>query len=305
MARTGLQMAADVIREARGQADMQEARQALQDAFNKIDGLANWEFMKKEVLMNFRAVYSTGHVAVSAGGTAVTGSGTVWDPTWTYQEIKFASRRLAYPVTVIGGATSLTLASALSGTAAITSDTYRLYQPRFALPTDCEPARDMRIKGPQGWGRYGDGDLSKLEQGRVANRRIDEIGAPNNPVFWTDDEFDDAAHVGTIRLWPFPTVAGEMRLTYYRKLPAPTSSSVTVLPEAFERLPILIAASQLMRLRKQMGWQERDAEATMMLKALYARHAASPAYENRPEPDTGEQDLPMQFGFGGRLYTRG
>lgn len=298
-------MVADVLRETRGQATNIEANQALQDAFNMIDSRGNWEFLEQKALINYRAPYTAGTVSCTIGTTAVSGALTAWDPTWKYREIKFGSRRLAYPVSTVVGAGSLTLGFPLSGTTSISGGAYTLYQAVFPLPSDCEPGRDRKLKGMIGWGPKGDGNLKKLEIGRIEDRQRDELGNPSNPLYWTDGPFDESANVGTIRVWPYPKGEGEMRLTYYRKMPFPASgSAVSILPEAFERLPIIVASARLMRTRNQMGWQQLAQDASTMLASLYDRHAVSPAYDGETTIDLGDDTFgEMQFAFDGRLFT--
>lgn len=308
MKRTRQQMVADVMRETRGQATLLEAGQALQDAFNFVDSRGNWEFLEKKALINYEGPYSTGTVTIATGSVGVTGTGTAWD--WTsstkYWSIKLADRQLEYDVAAIGGPTSLTLATALSGSAGITDGDYRLIRQRYTLPSDCEPGRDRKLKGPLGWGPQGDGNLHKLEVGRIEDRKRDALSTGGNPIYWTDDAFDDTLNCATIRLWPAPRSSGEMRLTYYRKLPFPaTSSALSVFPEAFELLPVNLAAARIMRRKNQLGWKELAADASAMLGSLYSRHAASSAYEQELEPDTGEDYSELEFGFDSTLFVTG
>jgi hypothetical protein len=111
--------------------------------------------------------------------------------------------------------------------------------------------------------------------------------------------------VATIQLWPYPTAHGELRLTYYRKLTIPTTLAANIMiPEAFERLPIMLAASQIMQTKNQQGWLEKKTMAEKMMADLYARHAVSPAYETEIEPTIGGYSSEIG-GFDGSLYTRG
>lgn len=307
MASRTLQMlVSDVIREVRGQAKPLEAQQAVRDALDVIDSKGNWEFLVTRTLINIVAPYTTGTVAVAAGGTAVTGTGTAFTTaggTASYKTLKMASRQLPYEVASVGSDTALTLESPVSGTAAITTDAFSLYQMQYALPTDCEPGRDLRLKGPYGVGENGMGDIKKIGAMTFERRRQDYGVSPGGPFWYTDGPLDEVNRVATILVWPYPTASQEFRLTYYRKLTIPTTmTSNIMIPEAFERLPILLAASQIMQRSNTQGWLEKKSMAEQMMKDLYSRHAASPAYDNAVEPDdSGSYE--QQFAANNTLFT--
>lgn len=305
--RTCAQLVADVMRETRGQANLLECRQALKKAFEMIDARTNYEFLEQQALINYVAPYQTGTVTVSAGAVGLTGNGTTWgwNPPWPYREIKFAQRRLLYPITTFGGPASGTLAFPLSGSTNIVNGAYAIYNARFALPSDCAPGRDLKLRGPIGWGETGNGDLKKMTVAGIERRKIDEISTAGNPIYWTDAPVDDTTKGGTIRLWPAPKNEGEMRLTYYRHLPFPSNDGdTTILPEEFDELPVALASARLMRLRNQNGWNDRATEAADLMRQLHARHAASPAYANELEPEWPDEYEWVMFGLNSRLYTQ-
>ncbi len=68
--------------------------------------------------------YSTGDVAVNAGGTTVTGNGTTFTAAMKGRKIYFGSELLTYRITAVGGATSLTIVPAYRGAANITGSAY-------------------------------------------------------------------------------------------------------------------------------------------------------------------------------------
>jgi hypothetical protein len=294
--RTIVQLVADVERKARGQCRSHEARQAIQNAINYVDAKANWEFLLKSAQINIQPTYSTGTVAISAGGTAVTGTGTTWSAAWVYRTIKFASRQLPYKVSSFGGVTTATLASALSGSDAITADTYVVYQQRYALPSDCEPGRDLFVRGPQGTGVKGGGIIPKI--GRLSFES--KYPYSTGPVtYYTDDEYDATNNVATIKFGPaYPVASGEYQIVYYGKFTVPTTdASVTIIPEAFERILINLAVAEVIRDKGAQGWLAYQMEAEQLMNQLYNRFAASPAYLNEPDvedvPDIAASDSLM------------
>lgn len=301
--RTVNQFVSDIIRETRGQATYLEAQQSLRDALDYIDTKANWEFLIAATLMNIESTYSTGTVAVS--GTAVTLTGGTWVTSWKYKEINLASRQLPYFISSFGSTTTATLSTTLSSGTAITVDAYSINQPRYALPADCEPGRDLLIKGPYGWGD-GDGNIKKKERMGIERYNIPKLSTASWPIWYTDDAYDDANKTPTIRFEPYPTSNAELRIVYYRKLTIPTLlTDTTIVPQAFERMVILIAASYLMRQKNQGGWMEKRQESDMMMRDLHARYAASPAYDGSVDYQGYGDENEDLFGYGGRLYVRG
>jgi hypothetical protein len=294
----------DLIREVRGQATPLEAQQAIRDALSVIDSKTNWEFLIARALINTEAPYLTGAVSCTAGGTALTGSGTTWSAGWKYKSIQLKSRRLPYDVS-FSGATTGTLSSALSGIAGtndIVADTYKVFQARYALPADCDPGKDLRLSAPQGGGQSGSGQIPKIEASRL-QLKWDPLFVFSFPWYYTDDVYDEVNRVATIRFLPYPSQSGEFQLLYYKKLTIPTALGSNIsLPDAFERLPILMAASQIMQNKQQTGWLEKKQMADNMLLDLYRRHAVSPAYEAPIEPDVVTPG-PAEFGMDGVLYT--
>lgn len=306
--RTLLQAVQDVLREVRGQATNYEARQALQDAINAIDASANWEFLICTRLINLHAPYSTGTVSIASGTNTVTLAGGTWptvvSPFGEYREIKFGDRGLPYKILQVTNPTTATLTTNLSGTSTtnIVNGTYTLFQARYPLPVDCEPGRDLTLKGPQQFG-----NIEKRER-MTYDKTWTEANSLTYPMYYTDDEYDDLNGSGTIRLEPYPTSAIEIRMTYYRKMVVPDSAGdMLLIPEAFERAPILAAAANILRRKNMQGWQIMRQEAADLLNKMYNRYAASPAYEGKINPSyadlLGSRD--EIWGADSLMYTGG
>lgn len=311
--RTVKQFVSDITREVRGQCTSLEAQQALRDALDIIDSKANWEFLVTKTLVNLNAPYSDGYVAViSPMGTGVAGSGTSWAAlnaapyTAKYLSLKTSSRRMPYDVLSISNNILLFLTTPLSGTTGVSAnESYVLYQTRYALPADCEPGRDLKLTGPIGMGMDGTGGIRKIPNLSFERKRQLLQVSPGGPWWYTDGPYDETNKVATIQVWPYPTAAGELRLTYYRKLTIPTAVTDNVMiPEAFERLPIMLAAAQIMQTKNQQGWLEKKTMAEKMMGDLYARHAVSPAYDTEIEPSLSGHSSEMA-GMDGSLYTYG
>lgn len=301
--RTWINLVSDTIREVKGQATNYEARQALQNSINFVDSRANWEFLLKTSLIPVDVPYQLGVVSVSQGSTALSLAGGVWSTSWRYKTIRFGSREMPYEIASFPSTITATLASAYSGTA-LSSGGYLLYQARYALPSDCEPGRDLVIRGPASAGVGRDGWIRKL--GRTAfERRIDIYSSPE-VEYYTDDELDETTSppTPTIRMWPYPKAQTDYYLVYYRRMTVPTSDSGYVsIPEAFERILINRAAVEIMRRKSMPGWIPLDAEANTMMKDLYSRHAVSPAYDGTVAM-TIPDDFEGSFAMNSLMYVR-
>lgn len=302
--RTIVQVVQDIVRTCRGQVNYHRAYQGLQDALDKIDAFATWEFLIAHQLIHTVAPYDTGTVTATVGSTTVTGSGTTWDATWTYREIKFNDRDIPYKIASVTNATTLVLAQAFGGEDDITAGEYAIFQARYPLPSNCDPARDLVIKGPNNTGYSGNGDIKKF--GRLKHEwTTDAIPRAHSVWYYTDDEYDDTLQRGTIRFEPYPRTADTYRITYYRKLTIPTTESESlILPQAFERLPILLASSEIMQDSGQQGWLQKREEANVLMQKMYKRHAASPAYDNDINPRDEDEFIEM-FGADNKLYIGG
>lgn len=316
MARRNLaNLVSDVSREVRGQCTPLEAQQAIADALNYIDSKANWEFLQTETNLLVTAPTTTGTVAINALSTIIAGTGTsfinsrnIVPANYGYQTIKFASRLMPYDCTISTDTAGLLNQSfnalGLSGTTNITADAFVMYQMRYPLPIDCEPGRDLKIKGPLSIGVDGEGEIKKIEKLTFERYRQEWGISPGGPFYYTDGQYDEVIGVATIRFWPYPSIAGEYRLTYYKKLTLPVALGSTIMiPQAFERIPILLAAAQIMQTKNQSGWLEKKTMADRMMADMYARHAVSPAYDPHVyAEDTGLYE--NAFGASSRLYTR-
>lgn len=311
--RTVKHFVADIARETRGQVPYLECLQSLRDAVNLIDSRASWEFLISRALITVNAPYTTGTVAANSEGSVnITGTGGAsWNlgNNWKYKSIKFASRRSPYDIVSFGAypLNTAIMAYPLSGSPAydtltITADTYTIYQARYPLPADCEPGRDLTIRGEFGWGD-GSGKIPKVEAAGFQRSDDPQFGQGSYPRVYTDDAYDETNQVATIRFLPYPKASSEVQLLYYKTMTVPTSDTGNLsIPVAFERLPILVASWPLKKRYNLPGWLEDKQEATNMMQDLFNRYAVSPAYEDAIDPQWS--DWGGDLAVGSSLYTR-
>lgn len=105
-----------------------------------------WSFMLGREAIATIPDYTTGTVAVSAGGTAVTGTSTVWTTTHgdgSYY-IQFLGSNDWYRVSARGSNTGITIETAYQGTTALTVATYILRKIFYSLSSTCDKILDIR-----------------------------------------------------------------------------------------------------------------------------------------------------------------
>lgn len=301
-ARTLLHYIMDVLREVRGQVDTAKVYQGLQDALKEIDQKGNYTFMQTDRNLSIIAPYSTGTIAGQGGSNAIVGTGTAWDAIWTLRTLVFGGR-LEYPIVTFIDATHLATRDLLSGTEVFTGQPYTIYANRYLLPDDCEPGRDIVLKGASQYGY--NGEIRKMPRALHERRRMETVGS--SPMQWyTDGDLDETTGRATIMLYPYPSVATELRLLYYRSFTIPNLLSNTIaLPKAFERLPILLAAAIVMQREGMAKWLEKHQLAMNMLTDLYNRHAAAASYDLQVEVGDYEGNLQGDMFQDSTLYTRG
>lgn len=99
---------------------------------------------ERNAVLITQAAYTTGTVSVSVGGTAVTGSSTLWNTNNSYGvanaraggKIVFAGSSDVYEVSAVGSDTSITLATRYVGSAALSGATYTYFEDEYDLATD-------------------------------------------------------------------------------------------------------------------------------------------------------------------------
>lgn len=111
-----------------------------------IAGRWPWPFLQSRASLATIADYETGTVAVSAGGTAVTGTDTVWTTTHgdgSYY-MQFDGANDWYKVTARGSNTAITIGTAYQGTSALTASTYILRKFFYSLGSTVDRILDIR-----------------------------------------------------------------------------------------------------------------------------------------------------------------
>jgi len=124
---------------------------ALQDIHLSFDYKFPW--CERRGVIRTHAPYSDGTIAISVGGTTLTGTSTLWDTNNSYTEknarvggkVLLAGGDDVYRVSTVTNDTTLTLNTAFVGSAALSGDTYKYFEDEYALASDFLRPIDFQI----------------------------------------------------------------------------------------------------------------------------------------------------------------
>lgn len=127
-----------------------EARKRINRAIRSNQTAHHWRHLLVRGSLHVEAPYSTGLVAIAAGGTAVTLTGGTWATSWTtapsMRRIVMKGRTEPYDITISGAAAG-TLSEAWLGSAltGATTDTYTMFRDVYPFASDCGYGKTMTI----------------------------------------------------------------------------------------------------------------------------------------------------------------
>ena len=182
------------------------------DAVNMVSMSHNWNWLITQDEIAFVAGYDTGTVAITNGSSTLTLTTGVW-PSWAASGEVFLNGRY-YRVLTRDSDTQLTL----EGTwvyDAITAETYVIYQDSYSLPADLFK-------------------LHKFFQGRnylSGCENVDIITLLDMKDGWQSGSTYTrvfTVHQNKLLVWPYPSAAGHVNLSYYRRPTAMTDASDTL-----------------------------------------------------------------------------
>lgn len=194
------------------------AKGLVNDAYTRaLPNLSDWNCIIKDGFLTMSPYYNTGTVAVSAGDTTVTGSGTAWTAAMTYARgwrIRFAGLNNVYEFTRTGPTTA-TINPALEGFTDLTAQGYSLFQDEYPLPVDFD--RFLR-----------NGSLYVIQGGRLYNTimelprdkfREEFFPEPLDPIFRCMLTRTDSNGQRMVRVNPPPKTAKVHPFDYVPKIP--------------------------------------------------------------------------------------
>jgi len=175
------------------------------------------------------APYTTGTVAVSNGGTTVTGTDTVWATGMTGRKIRIAGRDEYYTLTYVSP-TSLTIDSAYVGDTE-TAATYSIFQDEFSLASDVE--KIITITNPNRRKRIDYIDPLKFEE-LYLNSLVE-----GSPYIHTPAGRDSSNYI-KVQLYPIPDDVYVLPYRYRKQIADLSGDSdVSAIPNKYHELLVL------------------------------------------------------------------
>lgn len=247
---------------------MGEVYEALFNANRWIHGRYDWNWQLGQYKVNIKGTYGTGTISATDGTTAVTGSGTTWDVTWTNKRLFVGTRNTSYAIASINSPTSLTLESALNIGGNLTDAGYSIFQDTYDLPSDFEPGQDVALFNP----------LLRMQVRKIPRESLEQQNVIVQTMFttvtwaYTDAGFNTTTKRYTIKVLPPPSTDSELNLIY-RKAPIDivNATDQTQIPESFATILEFKAEAELRRSEGIPGAVQAEAEANQLLRAMKRR----------------------------------
>lgn len=134
------QICDDVSDQIRLNSDQGSSRAVIKNAVNRVYRFKmmsrfEYDWLRKTARITLTAPYQEGTVTITAGTTALTGSGTTWTAAMTGRKVIITGNENEYEFTFVS-ATSATISPALSGSTNISGASYRIIQNVYDLPED-------------------------------------------------------------------------------------------------------------------------------------------------------------------------
>lgn len=170
--------------------------------YQEILNMHPWSRLRTQGTLTTVADYDTGTVAIDNGLMAVTLTDGTFPTALSGGRIRIGTEPSWYVFTRTG-ATTGTIERAFEGDT-VTDAAYQLWQPIYSLPSDCDNVLSISVPS-QRW------ELDKkspewIDEQDAAREQIDF------PMVWAD--YSDASSLSRIELWPGPTEAEGLPLSY-------------------------------------------------------------------------------------------
>lgn len=242
-----------------------------------------WNYTETNVLVP--ANYTTGTISITDGTAIVTGNLTAWDPTWYGRRIRFGNSNLDYIVSSIPNPTTIILAQNVNLGANLTNTTYNLYQDTYAYPADYMIGSDVALLQPTVRTRIPKIPRYKFEM--IMNAGLRSFST-NIQMFYCDHGLDTTTGQNfsgryRFRLGPPPSGPAELRLCYHRMAADLSYFAYTELPDGFDDVVGLMAASRLYDLHRQPGESAQVKALAIGKLKLLRRQTSTQTVDNVPD----------------------
>ena len=180
----------------------------------------DWSWLQAREIVQTVIDKTAGTVAITAGGTTVTGTSTAFAAVDVGAYIQFSSSNDWYRIATRTSTTSLTIEAAYVGTSDLTAGTYTIRRFYYSLSTSV----DRVVKVKQAVSRVALTGMSPITLDRWAPLST-TTGKPTAYACWALSAAE--AGVWVMQFYPWPDVAMNMEVDYYR-IPANLSADTDV-----------------------------------------------------------------------------
>lgn len=199
-----------------------------------------WRERVVETILFTVAPYTTGTVAITQGGTSVTGSGTTWTTAFTGRKLALALGRPWYRFTRTGDTTG-TIPTGGYAEATVTAATYSIFQDEIDLTTTMDVITSANVLADSRRGEMVETTEADLDQRWYVH------GATGAPM-WFAPVTETTAGTLRIRVWPIPDAIYRVRVRGLSMFTDMTGDSdLCVLGPDKERALILAACLEVQR----------------------------------------------------------
>lgn len=192
------------------------------DVYQRYLGAYQWSRLVKNTTLQTTAIYNTGTLAVSNGGTTLTGTDTVWTAAMTGRMIRIAGRNEAYTFTRTTDTTG-TIERPYEGDDETVAP-YYIFQSVYALPADVDLIESIKVPGSNQ-----DLDVKSAEY-------LDQLAAARwtlgRPGLYTlaPDVTVNSVQYPAVELYPVPEFSEGLTVRYQQAVALFTSTGGTFLP---------------------------------------------------------------------------
>jgi hypothetical protein len=257
-----------------------------------------WNYAETNVLVP--PPYTTGTVTIANGTGSIVGNGTNW-ASYVGQDgwrIRFGNSNLDYIISAILTPNTMTLAQPINLAASLTNSSYTLYKDTYEYPSDYILGSDVALLQPLIRTRIPKVPRYKFEI--VMNAGLRSFST-NIQMFYCDQGQNASGTAFQFRLGPPPAGPSELRLCYHSMAPTMAPTDLSRLPEGYDEVIGLVAASKLYDVHKLPG----EADGCKMLAAgklrLLKRQVATQTIDDTPNasyetPDSSISQWGMMIG---------
>lgn len=252
-----------------------------------------WNYTETNILIPPN--YTDGTISILNGTAVITGTGTLWDPTWVGYRIRFGNNNLDYIIASIDSPTQITLAQPISTGQDWVNANYTLYKDTWQMPADFMPGKALMIGNTTLRMRIKHIPRYQFEEQMLVLRPL----FTNMTMYYTDHEFNMTTKQYQIRFCPPISTTGEYRMTYHKIPPdLVTLSQVTSIPQGYDECVEMMAESKL-----KIRYGQKEAQGAAVLATgklrLLQKQIKTAIIDNQPKDNLGISD--SSFSQGGLM----